>query len=165
MKHSKRFKMRKISPTFTGPISLLQKLPVRPRLLFTLNWLESHLDEGYLILELSADGINTLKKFGYRLTPASNYIENRNQRLNQILSRITSAQSTSIQSIPGYSCYETVEETLSEAASMVTTNPSLAELIDVGDSWEKTQNLGGFDIQVLKLTNNQVSGCKTYFIY
>jgi len=36
----------------------------------------------------------------------------------------------------------------------------LAQLIDVGDSWRKSQNKGGYDIRVLKLTNKNTGGTK-----
>jgi carboxypeptidase T len=36
----------------------------------------------------------------------------------------------------------------------------LAQWIDVGDSWEKTAGLGGYDIKVLKLTNTAITGNK-----
>ncbi|MDQ4076372.1 MAG: M14 family metallopeptidase, partial [Chloroflexota bacterium] len=38
--------------------------------------------------------------------------------------------------------------------------PYLATWIDVGDSWEKTQGLGGYDMMVLKLTNSAIPGPK-----
>jgi carboxypeptidase T len=66
----------------------------------------------------------------------------------------------SIVGIPGYSCYETVEETFAVADYLVAAYPGLASLIDIGDSWQKTQGSGGYDLRVLKLTNGAVSGDK-----
>ncbi|MGX5172498.1 M14 family zinc carboxypeptidase [Aliikangiella sp. IMCC44653] len=118
--------------------------------------LESHYDKGYLIMELNENEIEKLKAFQFKIKPAKQYIKARNERLNRSQKALLdNALSSSIQSIPGYSCYETVEETLSVAQSMVTSHPNLAEFIDVGDSWEKTQNIGGYDIKVLVLTNQQ----------
>ncbi len=56
--------------------------------------------------------------------------------------------------IPGFSCYRTVEETFASAQSLVNNHPDLAQWVDVGNSWEKTQNpLLGYDLMVLRLTN------------
>ena len=56
--------------------------------------------------------------------------------------------------IPGFSCYQTVEETYTRAAELAATYPNLAEWVDYGDSWEKTQNPDeGYDLMVLQLTN------------
>jgi hypothetical protein len=65
-----------------------------------------------------------------------------------------------IQDIPGYPCYRTVEETFAAAEAIVATYPSLAEWIDIGDSWEKVEpgDLQGYDISVLKLTGSAVTG-------
>ena len=65
--------------------------------------------------------------------------------------------------IPGYPCYRTVEETFATAAQLATDYPTLAQWINVGDSWEKTEPGGnaGYDMMVLKLTNSQVTGTPT----
>ncbi len=70
------------------------------------------------------------------------------------------AQSIGIADIPGYECYETVEETFAAAQNMVATHPDLAQWIDVGNSWEKTAGVGGYDMNVLILTNQNISGNK-----
>ena len=64
--------------------------------------------------------------------------------------------------IPGsdFSCYRTVEGTYATAQDIVSNFPNLASWTDVGDSWQKVNNLGGYDLNVLKLTNNSVSGPK-----
>ena len=67
-----------------------------------------------------------------------------------------------IDSIPGFDCYRTVEETLATGASIAADHPTLAEWIDIGDSWQKL-NPGiapGWDIMNLKLTNQAVGGDK-----
>lgn len=64
-------------------------------------------------------------------------------------------------SIPNFPCYRTVEATFNTAQTMVATHPRLARLIDVGDSWEKVQDSqSGFDLWVLRLTNQAVAGPK-----
>ena len=64
------------------------------------------------------------------------------------------------QSISGFACYRTVEETFTGAQNIVNTYPNLATWSDVGDSWQKTRNTGGYDLRVLKLTNKSITGTK-----
>ncbi len=65
-----------------------------------------------------------------------------------------------VSGIPGFPCYPTVEETLALGQSLATTNANLADWVDAGDSWLKTQGTGGFDLQVLVLTNKSIPGPK-----
>ena len=56
--------------------------------------------------------------------------------------------------IPGYSCYRTVAEIYASADTLAADYPDLVELLDIGDSWEKTQNPNtGWDMEVLVLGN------------
>lgn len=60
-------------------------------------------------------------------------------------------------SIPGYACYSTVEETITRMEAMAANHPNLTEIIDIGDSWEKTVNSNnGYDMLVLKITNENI---------
>ncbi|MCW9066766.1 MAG: M14 family metallopeptidase [Ignavibacteriaceae bacterium] len=72
-------------------------------------------------------------------------------------------QGVTINGIAGYPCYETVEETYAEAKAIADDSPNLASWIDVGDSWEKSAGLGGYDMMVLVLTNSAISGDKPKF--
>ena len=119
------------------------------------NLVESAWKQGYLVLELDATEIERLKGFGFKVEAAPEMVERR----NRFLDAIDNAKS-GVQSIPGYSCYETVEETFAAAEGIVTAKPQLASWIDVGDSWSKTRGLGGYDMKVLKLTNSAVTGDK-----
>ncbi|MFN8596047.1 MAG: M14 family zinc carboxypeptidase [Anaerolineae bacterium] len=67
--------------------------------------------------------------------------------------------------IIGYPCYRTVEETYTTATNMVAQHPTLAQWIDIGDSWEKINSggLAGYDLRVLKLTNQGRPGPKPIF--
>jgi carboxypeptidase T len=137
--------------------------------------LESHYDKGYLVMELDAQDISRLQGFGFRLTRADEFIAKRREFLTQMnqLSIQRQQQSTSsptatttareigVQSIPNFSCYETVEETFTAAQGFTTTYPNLADWLDVGNSWEKNNVAGaGYDIRVLKLTNKSLTGSK-----
>lgn len=65
-----------------------------------------------------------------------------------------------------YSCYRTVEGTYATAADLAVNYPNLTEWNDIGDSWEKANNLGGYDIFALKLTNKNtdpVEGKPVFF--
>ncbi|TDR41097.1 PKD domain-containing protein [Tahibacter aquaticus] len=59
-----------------------------------------------------------------------------------------------LRSIPGYSCYRTVEETQTTMNQLATQKPNLAEVLDIGPSWEKTRNANnGYTVKVLRLGN------------
>lgn len=132
--------------------------------------LESHWKAGYLVMQLDAEDIAKLQAFNFRIERDAAFIAKRNEFLSRLRAAGTpgllggaAAQRTasgdiSVQSIPGYACYETVEETFAAAAGFTTTYPNLAEWKDVGDSWEKKQGLGGYDMRVLKLTNKSSTG-------
>jgi hypothetical protein len=78
----------------------------------------------------------------------------------------SAASAQAIGSIPGYSCYRTVEETYSSLAALAAANPQLATWTDIGDSWEKVTPGGaaGYDVYALKLTNSAVAGPKPKFL-
>ncbi len=63
-----------------------------------------------------------------------------------------------MKSIPGFACYRTVAETFADMNTMETNHPNLVTLVDIGDSWEKTQNASqGHDMQVVKITNESIT--------
>jgi hypothetical protein len=149
---------------------------------FHANLLESNYEQGFLVLELETADIAALRSFGFRIENAPEFIQRRDDFLAAIQaaadakSRTTApgastdstgitgaaaaAADATIQSIPGYACYETVEETFTAASAFTTTYPTLASWIDIGDSWQKTAGSGGYDIRVLKITNSAVGGTK-----
>jgi carboxypeptidase T len=131
---------------------------------------EANYESGYLVLELGAQDMVKLRKFGFKLQPATEFIQQRKKFLEamqadtqqQALRSATPSAAAALApaTIPGYTCYETVEETFSQAQAFATNQPSLATWADVGDTWEKTAGLGGFDISVLKITNSAIAGPK-----
>jgi carboxypeptidase T len=137
---------------------------------FHAQLLESNYDAGYLVLELNPSEMDQLRQFGFKLKPATAFMLQRRKFLDAMqaqasatpLQRTTSALAAAAvpATIPGYSCYETVEETFSQAQAFATSKPNLATWIDIGNSWEKATGLGGYDINVLKLTNSAVAGPK-----
>ena len=111
-------------------------------------WLEPwevHPEENYLIVgvtraelvRLLASGVHT------RILPAQ----------TRSLTELPAADPDQISGIPGYACYRTVTETLASAAALVQGYPQLAELVDIGDTWEKQPGQGGDDLVILRITN------------
>lgn len=115
-------------------------------------------EEGYLIIEVTPAEYEQLEAAGFRLEIDSIATIELNTPREPLPGQGGG--------IPGYPCYRTVEETFATAEEIVATYPQLATWIDIGDSWEKTQNVNdGYDLQVLRLTNSAVPGPKpTLFI-
>ena len=67
---------------------------------------------------------------------------------------------TQVTGIPGFPCYRTVEETYATAQQLVFTHAGLASFLDIGDSWDKENGNGGYDLKVLRLTNSAIPGPK-----
>ncbi len=67
--------------------------------------------------------------------------------------------------ISGYSCYRTVEETQSSMTTLQTDHPGLVSIVDIGDTYEKVTAGGnpGYDLQVMVVTNEAISGPKPRF--
>jgi carboxypeptidase T len=66
-----------------------------------------------------------------------------------------------INGVVGYPCYRTVEETYTDIGALVASHSTIASIVDIGDSWKKTQNAAqGYDLRVLKITNSAITGVK-----
>jgi carboxypeptidase T len=142
------------------------QLARRAAISFHESVLEVHYEDGYLIMQLDAEARARLESFGFTVQRADDWLARRNARLERFKSRAgapllgQAAQGADPESIDGFPCYETVEETFAAVQTLVSKYPKLATWIDVGDSWQKTQGSGGYDIRVLKLTNSEVGGKK-----
>jgi carboxypeptidase T len=114
-------------------------------------------DRGYVDALIYSDQYVTLLVQGYRIE----IDQDRTARLKQ-LGQYLPGQTNGL---PGYPCYRTVEETYATAQSIVAAHPTLAQWIDIGDSWEKITPGGdpGYDLMVLKLTNQATTGPKPKF--
>ncbi len=129
---------------------------------FHANLLESDYAGGFLVMQLDARDMEKLRRFGFRFEPATEFIERRNRALTQF--QIEAARRASgggareeSRSIPGYTCYETVEESFAAADGLIAARPTLGSWANAGPSWLKTQNpASGYDLKVLKLTNSAV---------
>jgi PKD repeat protein len=63
-------------------------------------------------------------------------------------------------SISGYACYRTVEETYATIDQLVAARPALASVSNIGPSWLKSRNAGGYDMKVLRLTNSATNSIR-----
>ncbi len=122
---------------------------------FEAQMVEAAWARGHLVLELQPQDVATLQRFGFLVVPAPDMVDKRNRRLDRF-----DAARPGVQAIPGYACYETVEETFAAAQGFAAAKPQLAQWLDIGDSWAKTRGLGGYDLKVLKLTHAAVPGDK-----
>jgi carboxypeptidase T len=106
-----------------------------------------HAKEGYLEAGVSPSEYFSLLTKGYRVEIDTEQ--------TAAMNRPAIALPGQTNGIPGYPCYRTVEETFATAQNIVSNYPTLAQWIDIGDSWEKTApgGLPGYDMLVLKLTN------------
>ncbi len=132
--------------------------------LFQLNQLATKYDiwevdhaSGNLLAYLTPDELNEISSNGFRYEIDRDL----NSRLHQP-HRLLPAQ---ISGIPGFPCYRTVEETYAAFAHLSNTYPQLATLIDIGDSWEKSNSSGssGYDLNSLVITNQNIPGPKPKF--
>lgn len=99
-----------------------------------------------LVLQLDAAAEARLAPYAESISPA--YIWQQQQVAIAPLPLTDDAQS-----IPGYTCYPTVEETYSQAEQLVRDYPGYASWHKIGSGWAKTKNGTGYDLYVLKITN------------
>ncbi|MGA1824201.1 MAG: M14 family metallopeptidase [bacterium] len=124
------------------------------KIVISMNTVESKYEKGYVIVEVTdSDDYNKLLATGLQIEEIANPLADK-------IAAIQQAASLEATGIPGYPCYRTVEETFATAESIVGNYPELATFTDEGDSWEKENQLGGFDIKVLRLTNSAIAGPK-----
>jgi len=114
--------------------------------------LETNYEEGYHVMEATPEDIARLTNAGLRVEVDDTWVAQPQGDLHTLLSQTTG--------IPGYPCYRTVEETFATAQGIVNDHPDLAAWIDVGDSWEKSADQGGYDMMVLRLTHSAIPGPK-----
>jgi carboxypeptidase T len=126
----------------------------------TLDIWEVNHAQAYLVALVSPDRYMQLFQAGYRLE----IDVVRTAELNQPHEPLPGQ---GVDTIPGYPCYRTVEETYTSLQTLATNYPSLATWTDIGDSWDKLNAGGavGYDIFALDLTNKLTPGPKpTFFL-
>ena len=95
-----------------------------------------------------------LVRLGYQVTLAVEETRMVNQPMQALPGQLNG--------IPGLPCYRTVEETYAAAQSLATFHPTLVTWTKIGESWEKItpEDLPGYDLMVLKLSNTAITGDK-----
>ncbi len=101
---------------------------------------------GQLILQLDAEEQARLRPYAVQMEPAIAWQQSQQTAL------LANISATAQQGIPGFSCYETVEETYDVARQLVNAYPQYASFEPIGSGWAKTNNRAGYDIYVLKLS-------------
>lgn len=118
--------------------------------------------DGYVVAYLSQSELEQLQRENVRaeIDPV------RTASITSALETMQQAQASAVESIPGFACYRTVEETYSSLQSLAAANPNLATWTDIGDTWEKVTagGLPGYDINVLVLTNKSIPRPKPKFM-
>lgn len=129
--------------------------------------LESKYELGYVVVNISPAEARELRAQGFRLEADKSWWEQQTQQARRESAALQQQRQQQAQAgevvalgIPNYSCYPTVEEVFSQADALIAAKPQLARWIDIGDSWQKSRNLGGYDLRVLKLSNSAVAGDK-----
>jgi len=120
---------------------------------------EVHHDQGYLIVDVDRAGWQRLVDLGFT-------VEIDAARTAEMLKPRVPLPGQGTETIPGFPCYRTVEETYAAAQAIVAAHPTLASWVDIGDSWEKVTpgGLPGYDMMVLRLTNSAMPGPKPKLI-
>jgi carboxypeptidase T len=110
-------------------------------------------NKGFVVVDVTPAEYDLLEAAGFRLEIDRELTLAANEPRQSLPGQVSG--------IPGYPCYRTVEETFTSAAGIALNYPQLAAWIDIGDSWEKTQDpLNGYDLNVLRLTNSAIPGPK-----
>jgi len=123
-------------------------------IVISMDAVESKYEMGYVIVQVTNnEEYERLLKTGLRIEEIADPLADK-------IAAIQQAALLETTGIPGYACYRTVEETFATAESIVTNHPDLATWTDEGDSWEKDSGLGGWDMNVLRLTSSAITGDK-----
>ena len=119
--------------------------------------LEIDYENNFLVADLNDAERTKLISHGLKIDVASEW-NNRYQKFQKKwnTNNVENKNSFALAGIPGFECYPTVEETLSQGQRLSTNYPSLTDWVDIGDSWKKANSQGGHDLMVLKITNKQI---------
>jgi carboxypeptidase T len=134
----------------------------RDRLAGELDTLEAATTGGFLTVWAERNTYNSLIAQGLRveIDQAQTYLAN-----NPIVSGVDSPDTF-------FGGYRTVEENYAYMDALAATYPTLAEVVDIGDSWCKTHpglctqpapTWNGYDLKVLHITNRAIAGPKPVF--
>lgn len=113
--------------------------------------------QGGVLFYLNPKQQTLLLAHGASIKPGADVL----QQLQQARSAIKKNNKTGI---PGFPCYATVEETFEQINLLAQNHSDYAELIDIGDSWQKQQKGQGYDLQVLKIGKRNLENPPILFI-
>lgn len=121
--------------------------------------LEVNRKEKFIIATLTEPEKKLLKNKGFIVSFAKNWT---NQFAEKFPGYADAGDTDShyFNTILGFECYATVEETYSQAQALAESFPKLASWQDIGDSWQKANSQGGYDLMVLKITNTDITQTK-----
>ena len=122
--------------------------------------MEVNTKEKYLIATLTEQEKQLLQLHDFDIEPAISWTEKFSNTFLNGNALTFNEKQLSVEPISGFSCYATVEGTYDEAETLAGTFPKLATWSDIGDSWMKVNQQGGYDLMVLKITNSEVSNQK-----
>ena len=121
-------------------------------------------------LDLTAAVDNEKRTVEALLTPEQYQALRKEGRRVEILQEQTELMNAtrpemSIAGISGYACYRTVDETWATLTNLAASYPGIAEVRDIGDTWDKLTVGGkpGDDLKVLVLTNKARTATKPRF--
>ena len=110
--------------------------------------------EDYVVMLVTERGRQALVNRGYRVELDA---ERHAARLDFLAIDRDAWARSGTGGIPGYACYRTVDETISDLAALAAANPGLARWESIGQSWEAGQpGPDGDDLFVLVLGNQNV---------
>ena len=102
-------------------------------------------------LEATSEDVDALRREGFVVV----IDKTATAELQRIQLAMRASRGPGLKSIPGYACYRTVEETYATIDDLVALKPDIAQVANIGPSWQKTRNAAtGYDMKVLKLTNS-----------
>lgn len=123
-------------------------------IVISMDAVESRYEKGYVIVQVTnTEEYKRLRKTGMKIEEIADPLKDK-------IAAIQQAALLETTGIPNYPCYRTVEETFATAESIAASHPDLATWTDEGDSWEKENSLGGYDLKVLRLTNSAITDPK-----
>jgi len=105
--------------------------------------LETNYGKGYHVMKVTQEDIDRLTAAGLRVERDDTWTPTQPEALDG------ASKETDDEGIPRYPCYRTVEETFASAEQITKKYKKLARWEDVGDSWDKTADLDGFEMRVL----------------
>ena len=106
-------------------------------------------------LEATAADIDEIRRMGMKVT----IDQVSTARIRSVETAMANRQ-FGTRSISGYACYRTVEETYTTIDQLVASKPALASVSNIGPSWLKSRNTGGYDMKVLRLTNSATNASR-----